>query len=440
MNREADYTIKGFLYQFNVTLKQLLLSPDGSSITVEGIVEDIDIKTPIDTKAIQCKYHETKDNFSLSEIIKPVLQMLVHYSQNKNANIQYLLYAHFPNETLGEKNLTKTDFENIIGTKNQKYISSYISKLKPTTDSTINALLAKQRKTSDDLSIIKDHYTNNSALSLNININDFLDSTKFKFVIGDTLDGVVNDTTKLLADKTNLTSKDVEEIFYPNAIQIIANKSIKHDSKDRVIDKESLIAELESTKKIAISRWTKELQTYNQLLKQRRTHLKINLQQNHRLRYFVFEENEIEDFENKIVNFITDYLNKYHHKIKLHSQTPVFCVKTNKTTLISSIESRLFSKGIRVETGYKGEKFFQEAFLREPQRIIKDSWFEFHLRLCNLTPETAEALNEKKCHDFFIIGKEIDLGLDLQDVNIEHIDVSNLNELKYLLLLTEAIN
>ena len=57
MNREADYTIKGFLYQFNVTLEQLLLSTDGSSITVEGIIEDVDIKTPIDTKAIQCKYH-----------------------------------------------------------------------------------------------------------------------------------------------------------------------------------------------------------------------------------------------------------------------------------------------------------------------------------------------------------------------------------------------
>lgn len=440
MNREADYTIKGFLYQFNVTLEQLLLSSDGSSTTVEGIIEDIDIKTPIDTKAIQCKYHETKDNFTLSEITKPILQMLVHYSQNKNADIQYILYAHFPNEKLGEKSLKKTEIERILETKNQKYISSYISKIKPTTDSEINTLLAKPKKTSNDLSTIKDHYLTNSALTLNIKIDDFLCSSRFKFIIGKTLDGVVNDTTKLLAEKANLSSKDVEELFYPNAIQIIANKSIIHDSSDRIIDKESLIRELESTKKIAISRWTKELQTYNQLLKKRRTHLKSNLQQNHRLRYFLFEENEIEDFENKIVNFITDYLSKYHHKIKLHSQTPVFCIKTNKIALISTIESRLFSKGVRVETGYKGEKFFQEAFLQEPQRIIKDSWFQFHLRLCSLTPETTEILNEKKCHDFFYIGKEIDLNLDLQDVNIEHIDVSDFKELKYLLLLTEGIN
>jgi hypothetical protein len=440
MNREADYTIKGFLYQFNVTLEQLLLAPVGSETTVEGIIEDIDISTPIDTKAIQCKYHESKDNYSVSDIAKPILQMLVHYSQNKNTNIHYILYAHFPNETVGEKKLLKADIESILETKNQQFISSYISKLKPPTDSVINDLLLKTRKSRDDLKKIKDYYLSAKGLALKVSIDDFLKTTRFKFIIGNTLDGIVKETAKLLADKTSLTTNDVDDLFYPNAIQIIANKSIKHNSVDRIIDKESLINELESTKKIAISRWTKELKSYNQLLKTRRADLKNNLQQNHRLRYFIFEESEIEEFEENIVNFITDYLNKYHHKIKLHSQTPVFCIKSDKTTLISSVESRLFSKGVRVETGYKGEKYFQEAFLREPKRIITNSWFEFHLRLCKLTDETTDTLNGKKCHDFFVIGKGTEFGLDLQDVNVEHIDVSNFKELKYLLLLTESIN
>ena len=45
MSRAADYTIKGFLYQFNKTLLDILNSPDGSNITVEGIVEDVEIET-----------------------------------------------------------------------------------------------------------------------------------------------------------------------------------------------------------------------------------------------------------------------------------------------------------------------------------------------------------------------------------------------------------
>ena len=50
-----------FLYQFNITLEQILLSAEGSEIRVEGIIEDIDVVTPTETKAIQCKYHETID-------------------------------------------------------------------------------------------------------------------------------------------------------------------------------------------------------------------------------------------------------------------------------------------------------------------------------------------------------------------------------------------
>ncbi|MOA38462.1 hypothetical protein D3C78_1601500 [compost metagenome] len=59
MGRSADYTIQGFLYQFNQTLAELLKAADDAEITIEGIVEDIEVATFSGTKAIQCKYHET---------------------------------------------------------------------------------------------------------------------------------------------------------------------------------------------------------------------------------------------------------------------------------------------------------------------------------------------------------------------------------------------
>ena len=43
MTRVANYTIKGFLYQFNVTLLAILDSQENSVTTVEGLIEDIDI-------------------------------------------------------------------------------------------------------------------------------------------------------------------------------------------------------------------------------------------------------------------------------------------------------------------------------------------------------------------------------------------------------------
>src|SRR5471032_1729235 len=60
MSRSADYTIQGFLYQFNQTLSELLKATDDAVITIEGIVEDIEVATFAGTKAIQCKYHETQ--------------------------------------------------------------------------------------------------------------------------------------------------------------------------------------------------------------------------------------------------------------------------------------------------------------------------------------------------------------------------------------------
>jgi len=41
MPQAADYIIKGFLYQFNKTLLEILNSQEDSIITVEGIVEDV---------------------------------------------------------------------------------------------------------------------------------------------------------------------------------------------------------------------------------------------------------------------------------------------------------------------------------------------------------------------------------------------------------------
>jgi hypothetical protein len=67
-SRVANYPIQGFIYQFNKTLLAILDSTDDAKVTVEGLIEDIDIIEPLKTTAIQCKYHESQTDFSLSII------------------------------------------------------------------------------------------------------------------------------------------------------------------------------------------------------------------------------------------------------------------------------------------------------------------------------------------------------------------------------------
>lgn len=441
MKREASSTIKGFLYQFNETLRQLLLSPDYTSITIEGI-EDIDLNTPTGKKTIQCKYNESNNSYSLPSIAKPILQMLQHYSENQDSDIQYILYAHFPNEKTGVKKLEKSDIEKIIATKNKDLIAKYISKIKPPIKQEIIDLVAKSKKTNKDKVTIQKYYLEDENFKnsrLNINIDKFLKGEKFKFVIGESFDSLVENTTKLFYENTNLSKEDIKELFYPNAIQLIANKSIIDDIKEREINKKSLIEELEKTKKVAISRWTKELKNYKQLLKKRRSSLKNNLNLNKRLRCFIFEEDKIIKFNDNIVNFIVDYISKYNYKIQLHDKPPIFCIKTSKPELIFSIQSRLYEKGISIETGYRGNCFFENAFLRQPRTFKDDKSLEFRIKLCALTNDTIKILTKTESNDVFLIGKNLKQFFDWKDINIEYLDIASFSELKYLLLLNEEV-
>ena len=44
--RQADSTIKGYLYQFNKSIDVILDSNDDAPVVLEGVIEDIDVHMP----------------------------------------------------------------------------------------------------------------------------------------------------------------------------------------------------------------------------------------------------------------------------------------------------------------------------------------------------------------------------------------------------------
>ncbi len=428
-SRIADSTIKGFLYQFNLTLKKLLESPVDCEVQVEGIVEDIDIISENGITAIQCKYHESQEIFNLSAIYKPVLQMLKNYSKNPDANILYILYAFFPSMPTGPKKLTEDEISEILNTTNLDYVSNYVAYIKPCKDSDIIKLLEKTSKTLEDKKKIKKYYTENN-ITIGCDIDKFFDG-KFKFIIGQSY-LEIQEIVKELMVKETFSEIDVEEIFYPNAIQKIAEISTKADNNERLIKKLVFIDELQATKKTAITRWTKELGDYRKLLKIRQKQLGANLNRNIRKRYFIFEPNNIENFNEDIVVFLKDFTDVYCHKAKLHNPA-IFCINSYTKEDIDEIITRLYSKGITVENGYRGNSFFKEAFIKEPERKVTQNWMQFVLRIGHGMEDIYNVINENKPDDIFIIGKDIPSFLDLRDVNVEILDIANFEELRYLL-------
>lgn len=186
MGRTADYTIAGFLYQFNKTLQVLLESEDDAKIVIEGINEDIEVHGARGVKAIQCKYHESKETFNLSDIYKPIIQMMEHFFDNGNVykNIEYRLFAHFPSKEVGEEVVLETaQIEEMLESQNVK-LKTKIDKLKGAID----------------IELFKQHCTIEFGHSLN-----------------DIQDMIKNKLTDL-----KLGQGDVEALLYPNAIQIIS--------------------------------------------------------------------------------------------------------------------------------------------------------------------------------------------------------------------------
>jgi hypothetical protein len=392
MGRSADYTIQGFLYQFNKTLSEVLASADDGVITVEGIIEDIEVATADITKAIQCKYHETNQAYTLSAIYEPLLQMMLHFHKNSSGKVNYILFAHFPN--LSEITVTKEDLNKILASEN-KNLKTYVD-----------------------------------ALKGNIDIDGFL--LKFKAEVGPAfieLETQIRDQMKALA----MSDTDIETLAYPNAVQIIANLSVKHDPTQRKITRKELLGALRLIKSTAISHWTLSLKTRKEILLARRKQLKTNLATNSRLRYFVLHAASLAEFESKIVLFIKGYLDKYHCK-PAHICTPIFCLNTSEDQF-KAIELRLVQKDIPLNDGVVAGEFNETLFFREP--IVSKERREFAFRILRWEPH-GSLLNKRKADDIFVIGAGGCSGLSTTDVSIEELATDSFNELYYLMGLSDV--
>ncbi|MEQ4712045.1 hypothetical protein ABN057_07060 [Providencia alcalifaciens] len=395
MSRTAESTIKGFLYQFQKTIKEILESSYEDSITIEGIVEDVDVAHTDGTiTAIQCKYHESVNSFTDSLIYKPLLQMAAYYVENPNADISYRLFVHVPSE---ECRLTTVDL------------------------SVLNAALQSGNVTLQ--SIIK-------RIGLSLDKENFLKKLTLEF--GESIDDLSKKIQDLLGE-IGIKNADVENILYPNAINHIATLACGDLPQAREITRKKLEVFLSNSNSTAISKWTLALKSRKQILESKRKQLSECLSQNARERCFYFSKKQLDDFDERIIVFINNFLAKYHTKA-LHIKTPIFVFECDLNEL-KDIEYRLFKKGIKAHLGYIGDIFEKDVFFQEPIKSNSRSLVherEFHVRILSFEDQPT-ALNHRKCDDLFFVCEIKPDEIDCTDINTSEVGVSNTIELEYVL-------
>jgi hypothetical protein len=391
MGRSADYTIQGFLYQFNQTLSELLKAADDDIITIEGIVEDIEVASFAGTKAIQCKYHETQNNYTPSILYNPLLQMMKHFKSNPDAKIHYYLFAHFPNTP--------------------KISISAVE---------INDALKSKNKDLKDL----------TAEAAGVDIDGFL--KQFTVSATPKYDDLMHENGHQL-EAHGFNKVEVETLFYPNSIQIIADLSIKHDAKLRKISKKDFLESLRRIRSTAVSQWTLALKTRQKVLETRRKQLKENLSTNVRLRHLVIFPAFLEQFDDQIVLFIKSFIDKYHFKLA-HTQTPLIALDVQQD-VFDEIAERLIGKDVVPNHGRPVKAFSEAYFFREP--MIQKDKKEFVLRFIRWDDYKNIALNTK-ADDLFVIGDGDISCADVKDVNLEVLGAEKFDEIKYVMGISNA--
>ncbi|MBC5831558.1 hypothetical protein [Vibrio metschnikovii] len=394
-DRVADSTIKGFLYQFNKTILEIANADDEDVITVEGVVEDVDVLSASgELEAIQCKYHESKEKFTPSLIFKPLLQMAEAYDKNPTAKIKYTIFIYVLNETHGERSIDLSTLDSALATT--------------------------------DKSLLKIA----SRISGKFDKDEFLKNTRIVF--GPSLDEI-EDSAKDALELLGIQGSDVGTLLYPNSIAIIAKLSSTKNEAERLITKAKLYSYLSNATHTAISKWTLALKNRSEILKRIKQQLSSSFSQNSRDRYFYINKDDIDDYEEKVVVFFGNYIKKYYSKPS-HLKAPTFIINDNFDA-IRDLESRLYKKGIKANTGLVGNDFEVEHFFRDPMKKIISNNIEereFDLRLLAMNSE-KDAINHRKGDDLYLVSSEMPNNIELTDVNFYQVGTSNFNELEYVI-------
>ncbi|MDP2309511.1 MAG: hypothetical protein Q8P18_26045 [Pseudomonadota bacterium] len=114
-DRAANATIKGYWYQFDKAILELLGAAATATVTLEGI-EDVDVLENGETRTIQCKFHEGT-TYSKSPLRAAVLPMFETYLDRSRAglpSLRFQAYTHFKNRDPGEWKPTRDEFKDIL--------------------------------------------------------------------------------------------------------------------------------------------------------------------------------------------------------------------------------------------------------------------------------------------------------------------------------------
>lgn len=337
-SRSAESTIKGYFYQFDNSILEILkLTNENDSITIEGI-EDIDINSEEGYTAIQCKYYEGTE-YNHSVIAEPIRLMLNHFSEYKKGlkpKVQYILRGHYKS---GQHKLSVPLDLSFFKEKFLTYTSKKVT-----------------HKHHKELSLTDQELTEFlDCLAIDINAKNFNDQLK--------------DLISIIKGLFTCNNYSAENFYYNNCLKLIKNLSIEAELSKRTISKKDFINKID-TSKILFNEWFIIYKTKKEYLKTITQNLKSTRVLEISKSKIILIGNEILQTDNSelpIEDFIFNLISRFY-KINsvLRDAKPLTLVLDCNDSELKKIKTFLIENNIVFNDGYEHIKFSYFIFNSKP--------------------------------------------------------------------------
>ena len=360
--RSATNTIKGYFYQFDKSILEILeQSNETNIVTIEG-VEDIDIENSDEIQFVQCKYYEETE-FNNSIIKEPIQLMFRHYLKNRteaqSKNFTYKLYGFYNKGHEKLRELTTENLRTYFLDFSKYEVTDELGNLNYQIKNKEGEIKFEEALQTDD---IEDF---NKRLFVNIKADSYENQIeKIK--------------SKIQNDLSDYSEEDIELIYF-NALKIIKDLACEHNIEKRQISKKEFWDRIK-TKNYYFERWMSELlewEDYKKIIHKKYFPRVSNLSPAHRFFLLDCQGENMNDVKNVILKISTRY-SRFVHQFSPF----VYLYNTSNADFMTELKAKLYEEGCYFKDGFpfKNSEFrFQEMLIKPDKynkislRILEDS-------------------------------------------------------------------
>ena len=360
--RSATNTIKGYFYQFDKSILEILeQSNETNIVTIEG-VEDIDIENSDEIQFVQCKYYEETE-FNNSIIKEPIQLMFRHYLKNRteaqSKNFTYKLYGFYNKGHEKLRELTTENLKTYFLDFSKYEVTDELGNLNYQIKNKEGEIKFEEALQTDD---IEDF---NKRLFVNIKADSYENQIeKIK--------------SKIQNDLSDYSEEDIELIYF-NALKIIKDLACEHNIEKRQISKKEFWDRIK-TKNYYFERWMSELlewEDYKKIIHKKYFPRVSNLSPAHRFFLLDCQGENMNDVKNVISKISTRY-SRFVHQFSPF----VYLYNTSNADFMTELKAKLYEEGCYFKDGFpfKNSEFrFQEMLIKPDKynkislRILEDS-------------------------------------------------------------------